>query len=63
MAAVDELRALIANAKRMVALTGTARTGNKGGHENCYLRELGSCSDQLSREQLVSEAVLHVIWQ
>ena len=51
MAPVDELRALIANAKRMVAFAGTARTGNKDGHENC-IRELGSCSDQLSRELL-----------
>ena len=32
-------------------------------HKDCYLRELGNCSDKISREHLVSEAVLRVIYK
>jgi hypothetical protein len=36
-------------------------TGSNGAHERCYLRDINSCSDKISREHLVSATVLDAI--
>ena len=36
-------------------------TGFNGSHERCYLRDLNSCADKISREHLVSATVLDAI--
>lgn len=46
---------------KKAAVVDLTKTGAMGSHGKCYLRDVGTCSDKISGEHLVSEGVLKVL--
>jgi hypothetical protein len=47
--------------KKSAALVQIDRTGHSGVHDKCYLNLTKACSDQISKEHLISHSVLKVL--
>lgn len=47
--------------KKSAASVRIDKTGHSGLHAKCYLSATGACSDQISKEHLISHAVLKVL--
>jgi hypothetical protein len=47
--------------KKNATVVRIDRTGQSGSHDKCYLNSTNACSDQISKEHLISRSVLKVL--